>query len=254
MSADGLSLPARQGKPRTTGLTMMIDTGLPERLFADVIASAAAYVDLVKFGWGTALVTPTLQAKIDALHEHGVDYCFGGTLFEKYVAQGRFDDFRELCRTHGCRHVEVSNGTIDLANEAKAVYVRKLADEFSVLAEVGYKDPVRSEGLSPARWIEFIHEDLDAGAVLVILEARASGKGGICRPTGELRYGLIEELLESGLPVDRLLFEAPTAELQTFFIRRIGAHANLGNVAPEGLLTLETLRLGLRSDTMLTAG
>src|SRR5580658_2234051 len=183
-----LELPPRSSKPRTEGLTMMVDGGLPTRQFQDVVESGAEFLDFVKFGWGTAIVTSDLQRKIDVLREAGVDYYFGGTLFEKFVLQDRFDDYKDLCRQHRCTHVEVSNGTIDLSNTEKAGYIRKLADEFIVISEVGFKDADRSENLAPSRWVECISEDRDAGASLVTLEAREGGTSGICRPDGRLRF------------------------------------------------------------------
>jgi phosphosulfolactate synthase len=168
------------------------------------------------------------------------------------VLQHRLDDFKELCRHYGCTHVEVSNGTIDLTNTEKAGYIRKLADEFSVISEVGFKDSGRSENMPPSSWIECISEDWDSGASLVTLESRESGKSGICRPDGQLRYGLIEELLGGAVRADILMFEAPTTELQSFFVKRIGSDVNLGNVAATALIGLETLRLGLRADTLMT--
>ncbi|HEX3947187.1 MAG TPA: phosphosulfolactate synthase, partial [Acidimicrobiales bacterium] len=175
---------------------------------------------------------------------------FGGTLFEKHVLQNRFDDFRALCHEYSCRHVEVSNGTVEMPNLEKAGYVRKLADEFTVISEVGFKDSVRSEKLMPKRWIEYINEDVEAGAALVTLESRESGSSGICRPDGRLRIGLIEELLGGEVPEDRLMFEAPTTTLQAYFVSRIGTDVNLGNVSPNAVIGLETLRLGLRADTL----
>jgi phosphosulfolactate synthase len=229
---------------------MMVDGGLPTRHFEDVVASAAEFLDFVKFGWGTALVTADLQRKIDVLVDAGVDYYFGGTLFEKFVRQDRFDDFRDMCETYGCQYVEVSNGTIDLSHIEKAGYVRKLAAEFTVVSEVGFKDAERSEHLAPNRWIECIHEDLEAGAFLVTLESRESGRSGICRPNGELRFGLIEEILASDVSAERLLFEAPSTQLQCYFVQRMGSDVNLGNIPSTGLLGLETIRLGLRADTL----
>ena len=190
-----LQLPERAAKPRSTGITMVVDGGLPTRYFRDVVESGAEFLDFVKFGWGTALVTNDLSEKIAVLQNVGVNFYFGGTLFEKFVLQNRLDDFRDLCQQFSCEFVEVSNGTIDLTNPEKAGYIRKLSDEFQVISEVGFKDAERSENLPPSRWIECIHEDLDAGAHLVTLEARESGRSGICRPNGELRFGLIEELL-----------------------------------------------------------
>ncbi|TDD80588.1 phosphosulfolactate synthase [Actinomadura rubrisoli] len=249
----GLALPRRTAKPRSRGLTMVIDNGLPTAQFTDFLSSFAEYVDLVKFGWGTALVTPDLPRKIEVLAAHATPFMFGGTLFEKYIVQDRFESYRDLCRRHGCRTVEVSNGTIDLDDLAKGGYIAKLADDFEVVAEVGFKDHPRSELLSPSQWVHSIGSDLAAGASRVILEARESGSSGICRPNGELRYGLIEDILRSDLDVNRLIFEAPTKRLQTHFIKRVGAEVNLGNIAFSGVIALETLRLGLRADTLLDA-
>jgi phosphosulfolactate synthase len=215
-----------------------------------VVESGAEYLDFVKFGWGTVVVTNDIRRKIDCVTSAGVDFYFGGTLFEKYLYQDRFDDFRALCHEYGARYVEVSNGTIDLAHHEKSGYVRKLAREFDVISEVGFKDADRSENLPPSRWIECISEDLDAGAQLVTLEARESGRSGICRPNGDLRIGLVEELLSSGLPIERLLFEAPSTQLQNFLVKRIGPDVNLGNVPASAVLGLETIRLGLRSETL----
>ena len=250
MRTTALQLPERSEKPRSTGITMVVDGGLPTRYFQDVVESGAEFLDFVKFGWGTALVTKDLHEKIAVLQNIGVDFYLGGTLFEKFVLQNRLDDFRELCQTYSCQYVEVSNGTIDLTNPEKAGYIRKLADEFQVISEVGFKDAERSENLPPSRWIECIREDLDAGACLVTLESRESGRSGICRPNGELRFGLIEELLSSGLDHEILLFEAPSTELQCYFVKRIGSNVNLGNVAATAVLGLETIRLGLRADTL----
>jgi phosphosulfolactate synthase len=250
MNKTALQLPPRTVKPRRTGLTMVIDGGIPLWQFTDLVSSAAEYIDFVKFGWGTAVVTNGLHAKIDVLSSHQIEHYFGGTLFEKYVLQGRFDDFRKFCQKHSCQHVEVSNGTISMSNSEKASYIRKLADDFTVVSEVGFKDPVRSEQLPPSMWVEYINEDLEAGASLVTLEARESGRSGICRPDGALRFGLIEDVLMSGISQEKLLFEAPTTSLQAHFVTRIGPDVNLGNVPAQGIIGLETLRLGLRADTL----
>jgi phosphosulfolactate synthase len=169
MNPTVLRLPPRAAKPRRNGLTMVIDGGIGVAHFADLVSSAAEYIDFVKFGWGTAVVTAGLQAKIDVLAANDIGFYFGGTLFEKYVLQGRFDDYRKFCDAWSCRHVEVSNGTITLSNSEKASYIRKLTDDFTVISEVGYKDPGRSEQLPPRIWAEYIAEDLAAGASLVTL-------------------------------------------------------------------------------------
>lgn len=250
MNETSLRLPPRSVKPRDHGFTMVVDGGLALRALEDVVASAGPYLDFVKFGWGTAIVSPELTEKIDLLASNGIDFYFGGTLFEKFLHQRRFEEYRAFCARHGCRYVEVSNGTIELSNTEKAGYIRKLGREFEVISEVGYKNSERSERLSPRRWIEFVEEDLAAGARLVTLEARESGSSGICRPDGNLRFGLVEEII-SELPVHSLLFEAPTNALQAYFVCSVGPDVNLGNISPSGVLSLETIRLGLRADTLL---
>jgi len=245
-----LQLPDRNAKPRATGVTMIIDTGMGTNYFTDVIGSNAQYVDFVKFGWGTSVVSNNLNEKIAFLRNHDVSFYFGGTLFEKYILQDRFDQFRSMCREFGCSHVEVSNGTIDLADDEKSKYVTELSNDFIVISEVGSKNQMKSENMAPNKWIDYINDDITAGASLVTLETRESGHGGMCRPNGELRYGLVEEILTSGIDTDSLLFEAPSMELQSFFVRRVGPNVNLANIAATDVVGLETIRLGLRSETL----
>jgi phosphosulfolactate synthase len=252
MNRSTLSLPEHAAKPRTKGLTMVMDGGVPLGQFTDLVELGAEYIDYVKFGWGTSVVTNCLREKIAVVRAHDIEFYFGGTLFEKFVLQNRFEDFRRYCEEYGATHLEVSNGTIELPNAEKAGYIRKLAPDFTVVSEVGFKDPGRSEMLPPSEWVASIKEDIDAGASIVTLEARESGSSGIVRPNGELRYGLIEDVLSAGIDVDRLLFEAPNTGLQTHMITRIGPNVNLGNVPAQGVIGLETLRLGLRSDTLTT--
>ena len=251
MNPQWLDLPARPGKPRKAGLTMVIDNGLPTGWFTDAVASSAAYIDIVKFGWGTCMVTEDLDRKIGVLADHEIRFCFGGTLFEKFVIQGRFGAFLKFCRHWSCDLVEVSNGTIPLSNTEKADYIRRCAGEFAVTSEVGFKDQAKAELMSAAQWVESIAEDLAAGADLVVTEARESGKSGICLPDGRLRAGLVETILAGGADADRLLFEAPTKDLQAQFITLLGPNVNVGNVALGDVIALETLRLGLRGDTLL---
>ncbi|WP_327145493.1 phosphosulfolactate synthase [Nocardia sp. NBC_01327] len=250
MFAHTLNLPGRDAKPRERGLTMVIDPGLPNSCFCDIMASYGDLIDYVKFGWGTCLATSGILGKTRAARDNGVEFYFGGTLFEKFLINDRVDEWYKLCSDAGATVVEISNGTIPLSNAEKAGYIRQFADEFTVLSEVGFKDPVRSETLSPARWIDYIQQDLDAGAHFVIAEARESGRSGICRPDGELRYGLIEEIAESAIDVNHLMFEAPTKDLQIYLLRRFGPQVNLGNIHSSEVIGLETLRLGLRADTL----
>ncbi len=251
MPSSALTLPERPAKPRRSGLTLVIDNGIPLGHFEDVVESMGTLIDFIKFGWGTSLVSPMLEKKIACLRDHEVEYFFGGTLFEKFLSQHVLDDYRAYCQRYGCHYVEISNGTIDLSNEEKARLIKDFAYDFHVLSEVGYKDSDRSLRLHPAQWIDYIQQDLAAGAEYVITEARESGTSGICRPNGEVRFGLIEEMLASGLDSNRLIFEAPNKDLQIYFIRRLGSNVNLGNIAMADIIPLETLRLGLRSDTLL---
>jgi phosphosulfolactate synthase len=247
-----LRLGDREPKPRRRGLTAVIDPGLFTGQFEDAIDSVGEFVDLVKFGWGTCLVTKDIKRKIDILRGAGIGFYFGGTLFERYALDGLVSEWLALCRVLGTTHVEVSNGTIPIDNTEKARWVARLAGEFAVISEVGFKDIRRSDALAPMHWISFIEEDLAAGAHLVTAEARESGRGGVCRADGVPRHELIDEILGSGIDLDRLLFEAPNKDLQTYFLRRMGTSVNLGNVRADDVIALETLRRGLRSETLLT--
>lgn len=246
-----LRLPHLESKPRQRGLTMVIDPGMFTAQFEDAIDSVGEFVDLVKFGWGTCLVTKDIKRKIDILRSAGIDFYFGGTLFERYALDGLVSEWLALCRVMGATHVEVSNGTIPIDNAEKARWVARLAGEFVVISEVGFKDMRRSDALPPARWISLIEQDLAAGAHLVTAEARESGRGGICRADGKPRHELVDEIVGSRIDLDRLLFEAPNKELQTYFLRRMGSSVNLGNIRADDVIGLETLRRGLRSETLL---
>lgn len=245
-----LDLPERTAKPRRSGLTVVIDTGLPTGLFTDALSSAAGLVDLVKFGWGTALVAPELSAKRSVLADLGIGWYLGGTLFEKYVLAGRPEAYLRLCEELGCAAVEVSNGTIDLSNEDKCAFVARVAEHWTVVSEVGFKAEARASAVAPRQWAEWCRQDADAGAALVTLEARESGRSGICRADGTLRTDVVDAVVRSGVEMDRLLFEAPTPPLQAKLVHALGPNVNVGNVDPLGVIGLETLRLGLRSDTL----
>jgi phosphosulfolactate synthase len=246
-----LALPRRDTAPRTRGLTMVIDPGLFTGQFTDAVESVGEYIDMVKFGWCTALVTRDIKRKIDILREAGIGFYFGGTLFERFAMDGLVPDFAELCHGLGATHVEVSNGTIGMGNAEKARWVARLAEEFTVVSEVGFKDQGRAADMAAREWVDAITEDLAAGAAMVTTEARESGRSGLCTSDGTPRGDVVEDVLGSGVDVDRLLFEAPTKDLQVYFVTRLGPSANLGNVAAADVIALETLRLGLRSDTLL---
>ncbi|HEU4655907.1 MAG TPA: phosphosulfolactate synthase [Capillimicrobium sp.] len=247
MSPGPLHLPDRSTKPRTTGITHVIDRGLSVRQVDDLVEVAGDSVDIVKLGWGTALATGNLRPKLERLRAHGIPVVLGGTLTELAIRQGRVDGLIAWLRELRIEHVEVSDGTIALDPEEKRGLIRRLAKEFTVLSEVGSKDA--EEIMAPYRWVEQIEAELEAGAWKVITEARESGTAGIYRHDGEVRMGLIDEIAHAVDPA-HLLFEAPRKDQQVFFLRRFGPDVNLGNIAPDDVLSLETLRLGLRSDTM----
>jgi len=234
----------------TSGLTMVIDSGLPTGAFTDVITSHGQYIDLVKFGWGTALVTTDLDRKARVLAEAGIGFYFGGTLFEHHLWTGQLDDYLRLVDKVGATFIEVSNGTIPLDQHSKAEYVRRMSQYRPVLSEVGYKDTGRSAQLTPADWVDALREDLDNGAFMVITEARESGRSGIAQTDGHLRGDVFEAVIDS-IDTDRVLFEAPTKDLQVELITTLGPGVNLGNIATDDVIALETLRRGLRGDTLL---
>jgi phosphosulfolactate synthase len=244
---DFLELPPRPSKPRASGLTHVIDTGLSTAEVDGLLASAGDYVDLVRLGWGSAYVTRDVRAKLDAYRAAGVPVMLGGTLTELAWLQGRVDRLRAWLDELGIEHVEVSSGTVAIPPDEKLELIRTLAADLTVYAEVGEKDPAAL--LAPYRWVEQIRAALDAGAAWVTCEGRATGDAGLFRPDGEPRTGLIDEILHEVGPA-RLIFEAPQKHQQVWFIRQLGAEVNLGNVPPGGVLSLETLRLGLRADTL----
>ncbi|WP_053220255.1 phosphosulfolactate synthase [Virgibacillus senegalensis] len=249
MKGENLCLPERERKPRENGITVVIDNGAPLQLLNAVVDSSGDYIDFVKFGWGTSLISKHIEEKIDYLGRNGIDFFFGGTLFEKFLSQGKVEDYYTYCRGYGCSYVEISNGTLTISNHQKAEYIREFSREFSVFSEVGTKDASVALNEQSKDWLENIHEDMEAGAAKVITEARESGSGGICGEDGGIRTDIFDEIVAAGIPMERLIFEAPNKSLQTFFIKQIGSNVNLANVALNDVIGLETLRLGLRSDT-----
>ncbi len=243
---DLLQLPDRSAKPRQEGITHVLDRGLSVADIDGLVEVAGDYVDLVKLGWGTAVATGNLEAKLTRYHDHGIPVMLGGTLTELAIAQNRLDRLVAWLHQLGLEHIEVSDGTINLEHERKLELISRLAQEFTVLSEVGSKDDTRI--MAPFRWVEQITAELAAGAWKVIAEARESGSVGIFRHDGEVRMGLIDEIVHAISP-EQLLFEAPRKDQQVWFVRRLGPDVNLGNITPEDVLSLETVRVGLRSDT-----
>jgi len=234
-------------KPRERGLTHVIDRGLSVAAVDGLMETAGECVDIVKLGWGTAVVTGNLAPKLGRYAAHGVPVVLGGTLTEVAIRQGKVDGLVRWLHELGLRHVEVSDGTIDLEQDAKHELIARLAGEFTVLSEVGSKDAQAI--MAPYVWIERIQGDLQAGAWKVIAEARESGTAGIFRADGEVRSGLIDEIAHAIDP-ERMIFEAPRRDQQAWLLKFFGPNANLGNIAPDDVLSLETLRLGLRSETV----
>ncbi len=233
-------------KPHT-GLTHVIDKGLGPRAWEDVLDTAGGFIDIVKLGWGTAYVTQNLARKLDVLRAAGKPVVIGGTFLEAVIAQGKVDEYKAWLRELGLAHVEISDGVIDLPRERKLELIADFARDFTVFSEVGSKD---SEVVfAPYQWVEWIKEELAAGAWKVITEGREGGTAGIYRPTGEMRTGLVDEIAHE-VAISDLIFEAPTKSAQAWLIRHFGASVNLGNIPPDEVIALETLRLGLRGDTL----
>jgi phosphosulfolactate synthase len=244
-----LDLPSRSQKPREQGITHVLDRGLAVAEIDGLMEVAGDFVDFVKLGWGTAVATRNLDAKLDRYRAHGIPVVLGGTLTELAIAQRKLDGLIAWLGELGLTHVEVSDGTIVLDHDEKLRIIERLAKEFTVFSEVGSKDVTAL--VAPYLWVEQIRTELAAGAWKVIAEARESGNAGLYRPDGEVRMGLVDEIAHEVDPRS-IVFEAPQQDQQVWFLRRFGPEVNLGNIRPDDVLSLETLRLGLRSDTIGT--
>lgn len=240
------NLPSRTVKPRNTGLTMVMDKGLSLRQVEEVIETSSDYIDIVKLGWATSYVTPNLQQKLDIYKAAGIPVYLGGTLFEAFIVRDQFDDYRAVLDKYGIEHAEVSDGSIELDHDKKCEYIRTLSDQVTVLSEVGSKDAEKI--IPPYQWIQLMQKELEAGAWKVIGEAREAGTVGLFRSSGEVRSGLVQEILTK-IPNEKIIWEAPQKEQQVWFIKLCGSNVNLGNIAPHEIIPLETIRLGLRGDT-----
>jgi phosphosulfolactate synthase len=239
-------LPQRTDKPREKGLTMVMDKGLSLREVEDMISIGGDYIDIVKLGFGTSFVTPGLQDKIKLYQENGIIVYFGGTLFEAYIVRNQFEDYLKVLEKFGMQHAEISDGSIEMPHEIKLDYIDRLSNYVTVFSEVGSKDVEKI--IPPYQWIDLMQSELQAGAWRVIAEAREAGNVGVYRSSGEVREGLVQEILTK-IPEDKIIWEAPQKAQQTYFIKLVGANVSLGNIATNDVIPLETLRLGLRSDT-----
>lgn len=239
-------LPARTEKPRHDGLTMVMDKGLSIREVEDFISVCAPYVDIVKLGWSTAVLYPNLKEKLAVYKAAGIPVYFGGTLFEAHVYRDQFEDYRRVLDYYDMEYAEVSDGSISIPHNEKCEYIQKLSQQVTVLSEVGSKD--ERNIFAPYKWIQLMKAEIEAGSWKIIAEARESGNIGIYRESGEVRQGLVDEILTQ-IPSEQILWEAPQKAQQVWFIKLLGANVNLGNIAPAETIPLETIRLGLRGDT-----
>jgi phosphosulfolactate synthase len=239
-------IPVRILKPRKSGITMVMDKGLSTEEAKNFLSIAHPHVDIVKLGFGTSFVTPNLRDKIDVYASYDIPVYFGGTLFEAFLIRNQFDDYLSVCKEYGITYMEVSDGSIDIPHAEKCGYIEKLTKYGTVLSEVGSKDAEHI--IPPYKWIELMRAELNAGSTYVIAEAREAGNVGIYRGSGEVREGLVQEILTQ-IPEEKILWEAPQKSQQLYFIELIGCNVNLGNIAPSEVIPLESMRLGLRGDT-----
>jgi len=246
MNYDLTQIPERKQKPRSTGYTMVMDKGLSLREVEDLIETSEQYIDIVKLGWATSYVTQRLNEKLTLYKDAGIPCYLGGTLFEAFIVRNQFKDYQKVLDKFDLEYAEVSDGSIELDHDKKCEFIRTLSRQVTVLSEVGSKDAAKI--IPPYKWIEQMQTELDAGAWKVIGEARESGNVGLFRDSGEVRQGLVEEILTK-IPSEKILWEAPQKSQQVWFIKLCGTNVNLGNIAPNEVIPLETIRLGLRGDT-----
>ena len=239
-------IPERDPKPREKGITMMMDKGLSVREAEDFISSSAEFTDVVKFGFGTALITRDLEEKIRIYKEADLIPYFGGTLFELYIIRGMFDDYRKLLDKYELNMAEVSDGSMIIPHSEKLSYIEKLAGQVTVLSEVGSKQA--DVVFPPNMWVAMMKAEIEAGSWKVIAEARESGTVGIYNADGSANTPLIDDIIKQ-VKIENVLWEAPNKSQQAWFINLLGANVNLGNISPDEVVALETLRLGLRGDT-----
>ncbi len=239
-------IPERHPKPREHGITMVMDKGLSIEEAKNFMSGAHPHVDIVKLGFGTSFVTPNLKEKLEVYASYDIPIYFGGTLFEAFLIRNQFDDYIRVCKEYGISYMEVSDGSITIPHAEKCGYIEKLTRHGKVLSEVGSKDAAHI--MPPYKWIELMKAELLAGASYVIAEAREAGNVGIYRGSGEVREGLVQEILTQ-IPEEKIIWEAPQKSQQLYFLELIGCNVNLGNIAPSEMIALEAMRIGLRGDT-----
>lgn len=239
-------LPERTAKPRNSGLTMVMDKGLSVREAEDFMSVGSEYTDFVKLGFGTSIITPGFEKKIQIYKKAGVIPYFGGTLFEAFVIRNMFSEYIEFLDKYEVTLVEVSDGSYDIEQKRKLEYISILAEKFTVISEVGSKkaDVV----YLPEEWVAMMKSELNAGSIKVIAEARESGTTGIYNADGLINHKIINAITEH-VKLENVLWEAPLKSQQAWFVKHFGPNVNLGNIAPAEIIPLESLRLGLRGDT-----
>ncbi len=239
-------IPERNKKPRDHGITMIMDKGLSLNEAENMLSVGGPHIDIIKLGFGTAFVTPNVREKIDLYQNAGIPVYFGGTLFEAFLIRNQFNDYIQLLQDFNIEYMEVSDGSIEIPHAEKCGYIEKLTKYGTVLSEVGSKDAAHI--IPPYKWIELMRAELEAGSSYVIAEAREAGNVGIYRGSGEVREGLVQEILTQ-IPEEKIIWEAPQKAQQLYFLELIGCNVNLGNIAPTEIIPLEAMRIGLRGDT-----
>lgn len=242
------NIPERTTNPRSYGITMITDKGLGLQETKNLLSVASPYIDLAKLAFGTSLFTPLLREKIQLYQSHNIPVYLGGLLLEAFIVRNQFDDYVRFIQDLGITHIEMSDGSLNISHEEKCGYIEKLTKYGTVLSEVGSKDKDKVLVTPPYKWIDLMTKELSSGASYVIAEAREAGTVGLFRDSGEVREGLVQEILVK-IPAEKIIWETPQKDQQLYFIKTIGANVNLGNIATTDVIALETMRIGLRSDT-----
>ena len=240
------NIPKRPAKPRSNGLTMIMDKGLSLNEAENMIVLKSELTDIVKLGFGTSLLTRYIDKKISLYREAGIDVYTGGTLFEAFIVRNQLDDFYRLMDRLKLEMVEVSDGCIQMEHEKKCELIHKLSKDFKVISEIGSKD--ESLTIEDDKWVSYMKKELEAGSWKVIAEAREGGNVGMFETDGEIKEQLIKKITKE-IDESNILWEAPLKKQQVWFINELGANVNLGNISPNSIISLECLRLGLRGDT-----
>ncbi|MCW3092929.1 MAG: hypothetical protein JWP81_3998 [Ferruginibacter sp.] len=242
------NIPLRTTQPRADGITIISDRGLSIAEAENLLSVASPYIDIIKLAFGTAMVTPSLIEKIKLFRSHNIPVCFGGLLLEAFIARNQLNDYIRMLDMYEISVIEVSDGSFNISHKQKCDLIRSFSKIGTVISEVGSKDKDKVLVTPPYRWIELMKAEFDAGSQYIIAEAKELGNEGLYRHSGEVREGLVQEILTQ-IAADKIIWEAPRKEQQLFFIKLLGCNANLGNIMPQELIALEAMRIGLRADS-----